>query len=336
MNIVILDDFQDAVRKLACASKLSDLPARVYTNNVKGVAQLSVRLRDAQILVLIGSRTEITAPLLDKLNKLKLIVQVGQVGPHLDVNACSERGIAVACGNSDPYPMAEMTWAAIMTAMRRLPQYIGNLKHGAWQQSGLKSLAMPSNFGLGQRLRGKCLGIWGYGRVGSLVANYAKAFGLNVLVWGGENSLSRAQADGLRCAPSKEILFQQSDILSLHLRHQIENKDIVQAQDLALMKPTSLLVNTASPWLISQDVLVTALNRGRPGMAVLDVFENEPLLQGNALLRLENCICLPHISDVEIEQYEALFSTAFDQIISYVKGTPTGLLNPGVLYGRRS
>lgn len=336
MNIVILDDFQDAVRKLACASKLNELPARVYTNNIKGVAQLSVRLRDAQILILIGSRTEITAPLLDKLSKLKLIVQVGQVGPHLDLNACSERGIAVSCGQSDPYAVAEMTWAAIMGAMRRLPQYIGNLKHGAWQQSGLKSMAMPPNFGLGQRMRGKCLGIWGYGRVGALVANYAKAFGLNVWVWGSDSALARAQADGLRCAPSREVLFQQSDILTLHLKHHIENKDLVIAQDLALMKPTSLLVNTASSWLISQDVLVTALNRGRPGMAVLDVFENEPLMQGNALLRLENCICLPHISDVEVEQYELLFSTAFDQVISYIKGTPTGLLNPAVLYGRRS
>lgn len=335
MNIVILDDFQDAVRKLRCADLLQDFSARVYTNNVKGVAQLAIRLKEAHIVVLIGSRTEITPALLDKLAKLKLIVQVGAMGPHLNIHACTERGIAVAHGSIDPYPHAELTWAAIMTAMRRLPQYISHLKHGAWQQSGLKAQAMPANFALGQRLRGKCLGIWGYEGSGVLISGYAKAFGLKVWVWGDQASQEKAKADGLEVAPNQTSFLQQVDILSLHLPFDQTHQHVITAQDLAMMKPTSLLVNTASPWLIAQDVLVAALNRGHPGMAVIDVFENEPLLQGNALLRLENCICLPHLADVEQEQYEMMFGTAFDQILHYIKGTPKGVLNPGVLYGRR-
>ena len=198
MNIVILDDYQDAVRKLQCASRLDAYSAKVYTNTVKGLGQLSVRLKDADIIVLIRERTQITRQLVEKLPRLKLIAQTGKVGSHIDITACTERGIAVAEGVGSPVAPAELTWALVMAAMRRLPQYISNLKHGAWQQSGLKSASMPSNFGIGSVLRGKTLGIWGYGKIGQLVASYGRAFGMNVRVWGREASRAKALAETAR------------------------------------------------------------------------------------------------------------------------------------------
>jgi D-3-phosphoglycerate dehydrogenase len=335
MNIVILDDYQDAVRKLKCASKLEDYPAKVYTNTVKGIGQLSVRLRDADVIVLIRERSHITRQLLEKLPRLRLIAQTGRVGAHIDVQACTERGIAVAEGVGSPVAPAELTWALIMAAMRRLPQYIGNLKHGAWQQSGMKSASMPPNFGLGLVLRGRTLGIWGYGKIGQLVAGYGKAFGMRVLVWGSQSSRARAEADGLQAAASREELFQESDVLSLHLRLSDETAGIVTLEDLGRMKPTSLLVNTSRAELIGQDALIAGLNRGRPGMAAVDVFESEPILQGHALLRLENCICTPHIGYVELDSYELYFGAAFDNVVNFIKGTPTNIVNPGALQVRR-
>jgi len=183
MNIIILDDYQDAVRKLPCASRLDGLSAKVYTNTVKGTGQLAVRLRDAEALVVIHERTHFPKALLEKLPKLRLICQIGRVGPHIDIEACTRLGIAVAECDTPPVAAAELTWALVMAAMRRLPQYIGNLKHGAWQQSGMKSASMPPNFALGTVLRGKTLGIWGYGKIGQLVAGYGKAFGMQVLIW---------------------------------------------------------------------------------------------------------------------------------------------------------
>jgi D-3-phosphoglycerate dehydrogenase len=335
MNIVILDDYQDVVRKLDCASKLDPYPAKVYTNTVKGLGQLAVRLKDAEILVLIRERTSIPRQLLEKLPRLKLISQTGKVSGHIDVAACTERGIAVAEGFGSPYAPSELTWALIMAAMRRLPQYIGNLKHGAWQQSGLKSSSMPTNFGLGQVLRGKTLGIWGYGKIGQLVAGYGKAFGMHVVVWGREASRQKALEDGHTVAESKDAFFESVDVLSLHLRLNEETHGIVKLTDLLRMKPTALLVNTSRAELIEAEALIAALNRGRPGMAAIDVFESEPILQGHALLRLENCICTPHIGYVEQDTYELYFGTAFDNVVNFIKGTPTNIVNPGALQVRR-
>lgn len=335
MNIVILDDYQDAVRKLRCASKLEAYPAKVYTNTVKGIGQLSVRLRDADVIVLIRERTQMTRQLLEKLPRLRMIAQTGRVGAHVDVQACTERGIAVAEGVGSPVAPAELTWALLMAAMRRLPQYISTLKHGGWQQSGMKSASMPSNFGLGVVLRGRTLGIWGYGRVGQLVAGYGKAFGMQVLVWGSQAAREQAVADGMQAATTREEVFSQSDILSLHLRLSDETAGIVTLEDLGRMKPTSLLVNTSRAELIASDALIAALNRGRPGMAAVDVFESEPILQGHALLRLENCICTPHIGYVELDSYEMYFGAAFDNVVNFIRGTPTNIVNPGALQVRR-
>lgn len=335
MNIVILDDYQDSVRKLNCATKLEKYQAKVYTNTVKGQGQLSIRLKDADVVVLISDRTPMTKQLIEKLPKLKLISLTGSVGSHVDVQACTERGIAVAQGQANPTAAAELTWALIMAAMRRLPQYIGNLKHGAWQQSGLKTGAMPNNFGLGSNLTGKSLGIWGYGNIGQLVAGYGKAFGMQVVIWGSESAHEKALLDGYTVAHSKEEFFAQCDVLSLHLQLNETTRYIVKHADLSLMKITALLVNTSHAELIETDALVSGLNRGRPGMAAVDVYEIEPILQGHALLRLENCICTPHIGYVEQSNYEMMFSTAFDNVLNFIKGTPTNIVNPGALQVRR-
>lgn len=331
MNIIILDDYQDAVRKLQCATKLDGLAAKVFTNTVKGTGQLAVRLRDAEALVLIRERTHFPRSLLEKLPKLRLICQTGPVGPHIDLEACTQRGIAVAEGLGSPYAPAELTWALVMAAMRRLPQYIGNLKHGAWQQAGLKSASMPVNFGLGMLLKGKTLGIWGYGRVGQLVAGYGKAFGMHVTVWGSEESRAQAKAEGCIPAPTREAFFEACDVLSLHLRLSDSTRGLITLDDLSRMKPTALLVNTSRAELLQDSALVAALNRGRPGMAAVDVFESEPILQGHPLLRLENAVCTPHIGFVEQDNYERLFSAAFDNLLNFIAGTPTNIVNPEAL-----
>jgi D-3-phosphoglycerate dehydrogenase len=331
VNIIILDDYQDAVRKLKCAQRLEQLNAKVFTNTVKGIGQLAVRLRDAEVLVLIRERTQFPRQLLEKLPKLKLISQTGRVGSHIDLETCTRLGIAVAEGVGSPVAPAELTWALIMSAMRRLPQYIGNLKHGAWQQSGLKSASMPPNFGLGMVLKGKTLGLWGYGKIGQMVAGYGRAFGMNVIVWGSEASREKARADGHQAADSREAFFETCDVLSLHLRLVDETRGIVGADDLARMKPTALLVNTSRAELVEEGALVSALNRGRPGMAAVDVFESEPILQGHPLLRLENAVCTPHIGYVEQDSYELYFSAAFDNVVNFINGTPTKLVNPEAL-----
>jgi len=335
MNIVILDDYQDAVRKLSCASKLSGHQVKVFTNTVKGQGQLAVRLKDAEILVLIRERTALPRAVLEKLPKLRLISQTGHAGSHIDLRACTELGIAVAEGTGSPVATAELTWALILSAMRRLPQYISNLKHGVWQQSGLRAASMPPNFGLGQVLQGKTLGIWGFGRIGQRVAQYGKAFGMQVKVWGSEDARHRAVAQGLEAANNREDFFTSVDVLSLHLRLTEATRGIVTPADLARMKPTSLLVNTARAEILEPESLLTGLNRGRPGMAAIDVFESEPILQGHALLRLENCICTPHIGYVEQSSYEHYFGSAFDNIVQYLQGTPTHIVNPGALQVRR-
>lgn len=335
MNIVILDDYQDAVRKLGCASRLDAYAAKVYTNTVKGIGQLSVRLKDADVIVLIRERTHISRQLIEKLPRLKMIAQTGRVGSHIDIAACTERGVVVSDGAGSAVAPAELTWALILAGMRRLPHYISNLKHGAWQQAGLKTASMPANFGIGSVLRGKILGIWGYGRIGKIVAGYGRVFGMEVRIWGSDASRSEALKDGFEAASTRRAFFSECDVISLHLRLTPQTQGIVSLETLSLMKPTSLLVNTSRAELIEPDALLAGLNRGRPGMAAIDVFESEPILQGHALLRLENCICTPHIGYVEQESYEQYFGAAFDNVLNFMRGMPSNIVNPGALQVRR-
>src|ERR1700744_1720904 len=271
MKIAILDDYQDAVRKLDCFHLLADHEVKVFNNTVRGLGQLASRLAEVEALVLIRERTRISSQLLDKLPRLRMISQTGKAGGHIEVDACTERGIAVLEGSGSPIAPAELTWALIMAAQRRIPQYVANLKQGAWQQSGLKTSALPPNFGLGQVLRGQTLGIWGYGKIGKLVAGYGKAFGMNVLIWGREHSREAASADGHSVAESREALFEQSDVLSLHLRLADDTRGIVTQEDLMRMKPTALLVNTSRAELLEENALVNALSHNRPGMGGVEV-----------------------------------------------------------------
>jgi D-3-phosphoglycerate dehydrogenase len=335
MKIAILDDYQDAVRKLDCFHLLADHEVKVFNNTVRGLGQLASRLAEVDALVLIRERTRITPQLLDKLPRLRMISQTGKVASHIDLAACTERGIAVLEGTGSPTAPAELTWALIMAAQRRIPQYVANLKQGAWQQSGLKTSAMPPNFGLGQVLRGQTLGIWGYGKIGRLLAGYGKAFGMNVLIWGREHSREAAQADGYSVAASREALFEQSDVLSLHLRLHDDTRGIVTEEDLMRMKPTALLVNTSRAELLEENALVNALSHNRPGMVAVDIYESEPILQGYSLLRMENVICTPHIGYVERESYEVYFTAAFQNILAFDAGDTASVANPEALQGGR-
>ncbi|MFM0285102.1 D-2-hydroxyacid dehydrogenase family protein [Paraburkholderia megapolitana] len=335
MKIAILDDYQDAVRKLDCFHLLADHEVKVFNNSVRGLGQLASRLSEIDALVLIRERTRINSQLLDKLPHLRMISQTGKVSSHIDLAACTERGIAVLEGTGSPTAPAELTWALIMAAQRRIPQYVANLKQGAWQQSGLKTSALPPNFGLGQVLRGQALGIWGYGKIGRLVAGYGKAFGMNVLIWGREHSLDAARADGYGIADSREALFEQSDVLSLHLRLHDDTRGIVRQEDLLRMKPTALLVNTSRAELLEENALVNALSKNRPGMVAIDVYESEPILQGYSLLRMENVICTPHIGYVERESYELYFGAAFRNILAFDSGDLSSVANPDALQGGR-
>ena len=334
MKISILDDYQDAVRKLDCFTLLSGHDVKIFNNTVKGAGQLGVRLADSEALVLIRERTRINRDLLNKLPKLKLIAQTGRAGPHVDIEACTERGVVVVDGAGAPAAAAELTWALLMAAMRRLPQYISNLKHGVWQQSGLKSSSDPPNHGLGDLLAGKTLGIWGFGKIGRMVAGYGTAFGMNVLVWGREGSRTAAREQLFDVAADRHEFFAKSDVITLHLRLNDETRGLVTLEDLQAMKRTALLVNTSRAELIVQGALIQALNGGRPGLAAVDVFESEPPLAGHQLLRMENVVCTPHIGFVEKTGYEAMFAGAFKNILAYETGEPTNVVNPDALKRR--
>ena len=322
MNITILDDYHDTLRTLDCFKKLSGHAIEIWNDHVQEVDALVRRLQDTEALVLIRERTQIRAPLLQRLGKLRLISQ-RSVYPHIDVEACTELGIIVSSSqhaDTPSYATAELTWGLVLAAMRQIPQQMSALKAGKWQ------------IGVGHSLRGKTLGIYGYGRIGSVVAGYGKAFGMNVLVWGREEARQRAPRDGYAVAFSKETFFSECDVLSLHMRLVEGTRGIVTAQDLSRMKPTALLVNTSRAPLIEPGALIAALQSGRPGMAAVDVYEEEPVLDtGYPLFALQNVVCTPHIGYVTRDEYEIQFSDIFDQIVSYAAGKPINVVNPIVL-----
>ena len=318
MKIVILDDFQDAVRTLDCFSKLDGHDVTVYNDSVTDVDVLAQRFQDADALVLIRERTAIGEALLSRLPNLKLIAQTGRGMPHLDLAACTRHGVLVTSGGGSPTATAELTWGLVLAATRRIPQEVSSMKAGRWQ----------SHMGIG--LSGRTLGIFGYGKIGSVVSGYGRAFGMKVIVWGREGSLTRAAADGYETVSSQTALFEQSDVLCLHVKLAHETRGIVTAANLAAMKPTAVLVNTSRADLIEAGALVAALKAGRPGMAAVDVYETEPTVD-HPLLQLENAICTPHIGYVEKDSYELFFGSVFDRLLAYSAGHPFDVANPEVL-----
>jgi D-3-phosphoglycerate dehydrogenase / 2-oxoglutarate reductase len=326
VKVSILDDYFDTIRTLDCFRMLSGHDVKVWNDHVQDNDVLAERLADTEALVLIRERTQIRTPLLERLPKLKLISQ-RSVFPHIDIDSCTRLGIVVSSSqhaDTPSYATAEFTWGLVLAAMRQIPQQMASLKSGHWQT------------GVGYSLRGKTLGIYGYGRIGAVVAGYGKAFGMNVLVWAREKAQAAARADGYATADSKEAFFEQCDVLSLHMRLVDATRGIVKAEDLARMKPTALLVNTSRAPLVEPNALVNALRAGRPGMAAVDVYEKEPLRDVNdPLLTMDNVVATPHIGYVTRDEYQLQFTDIFEQITAYAAGSPINVANPDVMGKRR-
>jgi D-3-phosphoglycerate dehydrogenase len=322
MKISILDDYFDTLRTLPCYRKLDGHDVTVWTDHVQDTGTLAGRLRDTEALVLFRERTQIRAPLLERLPKLKLISQ-RSVYPHIDVDACTRLGIVLSSSQhpgTPSYAAAELTFGLVLDSLRLIPQHVAALKSGQWQ------------IGIGQTLRGKTLGIYGYGRIGAVVASYGRAFGMKVIAWARPASLDKARADGHTSAASKEAFFEACDVMTLHMRLVDATRNIVTAADLARMKPEALLVNTSRAPLIAPGALLEALRKGRPGFAAVDVYEQEPVRDpGYPLLNMPNVICTPHLGYVTREEYETQFTDIFDQIVAYAAGQPINVINPEVL-----
>ena len=326
MKVTILDDYHDTLRSLACFAKLAGHDVRIWNDHLQDTDALAERLKATEALVLIRERTEIRTPLLERLPRLRLISQ-RSVWPHIDIDTCTRLGIVVSSNthaDTPSYATAELTWGLILATARQIPQQMAALKAGRWQT------------GVGTTLRGKTLGLYGWGRIAHVVAAYGRAFGMDVLVWGREASLLRARQEGFTVAASKAAFFAQCDVLCLHMRLVEATRHIVTASDLARMKPTALLVNTSRAALIAPGALVGALRAGRPGFAAVDVFEQEPVSGSDyPLLALDNVVATPHIGYVSREEYELQFADIFDQIVAYAAGTPLNVVNPEVLNQRR-
>src|SRR5215470_4446509 len=322
MKVTILDDYHDTVRSLPCFSKLSGHDVTICNDHVQDTDALVKRLRDTDALVLIRERTAIRTPLLERLPRLRLISQ-RSVWPHIDIETCTRLGIIVSSNmhaDTPSYATAELTWGLILAAARQIPQQMASLKAGRWQK------------GVGTTLRGATLGLYGWGRIAHVVAGYGRAFGMNVLVWAREASRQRAGEEGFAVAHSKAAFFADCDVISLHMRLVDATRHIVTAHDLARMKPTALLVNTSRAPLIEPGALVAALRAGRPGLAAVDVYEDEPLIDTtHPLLNMPNVVCTPHLGYVSRDEYETQFTDIFDQITAYAAGTPTNVVNPDVL-----
>lgn len=321
MKIAIIDDYQDAFRKLECSKKLAGHELIAFTDTEKDPAKLAARIGDADVLVLTQQRSKLPRAVIEKLPKLKLISQTGRNANHIDIAACTEKGIVVSAGGAgNPNPTAELAWALILAALRRIPQEVRRLQDGQWQGS------------VGTGLAGKTLGIYAYGRIGSLVAQVGKAFGMRVWCWGREGSTAKARAAGYEVASSREAFFAESDVISLHLPLNDGTRGIVTAEDLARMKPSALIVNTSRAPIIAKDALVAALKAGRPGRAAIDVYEDEPVLNANhPLIGMDNVVCTPHLGYVEEATYEAYYSAAVEQILAFIAGKPINVANPDVL-----
>lgn len=313
MKIAILDDYQDVVRHLKCFSMLNEHEVKVFNSKAVGVGQLAIRLSQFEVLVLNRERTSLNRALLSKLPKLRLISQTGKVSGHIDLEACKDLNITVMEGVGDPYAPAELTWGLILASSRKIPQYATYLQEGLWQTSSLH----PTQNQLGRVLHGRKIGIWGYGRIGKLVAQYARAFQMKVEIWGSIDSRTQAAKDGFSASESKADFFRTCDIISLHLRLNDETRYIVQQDDLCSMKKDALFVNTSRAELIEPNALETALNLGHPGFAALDVFESEPLSQEYSLRGKENVLLTPHVGYVEQDSYESYFSAAFQNILAF-------------------
>jgi D-3-phosphoglycerate dehydrogenase len=320
MKVVISDDYQDCIRGLDCFAKMADHEVVIHNDTVKDTDAIAARYAEAEAVVLIRERTPITDEILEKLPNLKLIAQTARGANHIDLEACTRRGIAVAAGGGNKNVTAELTWGLILAAARNIPQEVQSLKSGGWQIT------------LGTRLQGKTLGIYAYGGIGNIVAKAGAVFGMNISVWGREGSRERSTADGFEMAASREAFFEGADIVSIHIPLRGGARGIITAEDLGRMKPDALFVNTSRAGLVEEGALYAALKAGQPGRAAVDVYEDEPVLNADhPLVGLDNCLCTPHLGYVSKESLEEYVGGAFDRIVAFAEGNPIDIINPEVL-----
>ena len=317
MKIAVIDDYQGAFKKVKAYPKLEGHEVAVYNDTEKNAEKLAARLANADVVVLTQQRSPFPRALIERLPKLKLISQTGRNAYHIDLGACTERGIVVSAGGgSSPNPTAELTWAIILAGLRHIPEEVQRMKEGKWQGT------------IGVGLNGKTLGVYACGRIGSIVAGVGRAFGMKVVCWGRESSTARARELGYEIATSREAFFETADIVSLHLPLNKDTRGIVTAQDLARMKPSAMIVNTSRGPIIAEGALEQALKQGRPGMAAIDVYEAEPVNDANhPLLKMRNVICTPHLGYVEERIYESIYGAAIDQIVAFAQGKPINVVN---------
>jgi D-3-phosphoglycerate dehydrogenase len=323
MKIIVIDDYPDVFRTLACYGRLRGHEVVIHNDTEKDPARLAQRLEGAEAVLLTQQRSRVPRELVEKLGTVKLLSQTGRNTSHVDLAACTEKGIMVCAGGTgSPSPTAELTWAIILAALRSIPHEVQRLKEGHWQST------------VGTGLRGRTLGIYAFGKIGSLVAKVGRAFDMEVVCWGREGSTARAKAAGFEVAASREAFFEAADVLSIHLPLNKETRGIVTAADLARMKPTALFVNTSRAPIVAAGALAEALGKGRPGFAAIDVFEDEPVLGADhPLLKMKNVLCTPHLGYCERTTYESYYGSAVEQIIAYAAGKPINIANPDVVKG---
>lgn len=320
MKITILDDYQGIIKELNCFSLLEGQEVQILNYTEKNPVLLAEKLADTSILVLTRERTEVDEKLLSLLPNLKLISQTGKISNHLNLDDCTKFKVLVAEGVGSPIAPAELTWALLMNTVRQIPQAIEGMKNGQWQVN------------IGSTVYGKTIGIWGYGKIGQKIAQYAKVFGAKVLVWGSEASRQKAVSDGFEQAHSKEAFFKNADVVTLHLRLNENTLEIVKESDLKLMKDDAVLINTARAELIEKGALLVSLKAGKPKYAGLDVYMEEPIYDtGFEFLQFPTVVCTPHIGYVERNGYELYFGKAFENVINFINGNPTNIANPELL-----
>lgn len=321
MIIAIPDDYQQLVATLDCYAQLAVHDVRIFQGPACNADELAQQLNDAEAVALIRERTSITRELIERLPRLRHIAQTGRSTHHVDVAACTAHGITVSAGtHASAHTIAEYTWALILASRRDIVGQVQTMRRGEWRHR------------LGLGIHGKTLGIHGFGKIGSLVGQIGKSFGMRVITWGGEESRRRALESGCEFAAGKRDLYAQSDVLSLNLRLSERTRHSITADDLGAMKSSALLVNTARAEIIAPGALVAALERGRPGYAAVDVFENEPVLRGeHPLLKMDNVVCTPHSAWIEKEMFESYFGEAFANLVKFAQGAPANLVNPAAV-----
>ena len=319
MKIAVIDDYQDAFRKSKAFAKLKGHDVQVYNDTETDPEKLAARLKDAEAIVLTQQRSPLPRTVIDRLPKLKMISQTGRNAYHIDLAACAEKGITVSAGGGGgPNATAELTWALILAHLRHIPQEVQRMKDGKWQHT------------VGVGLKGKTLGVYAYGKIGSIVANVGRAFGMKVVCLGREASTAKARQDGFEATQDRKAFFENADIVTIHLPLNKDTRGIVTAEDLARMKPSAVLVNTSRAPIVAEGALVAALKKGRPGSAAVDVYESEPVLnREHPLIGMDNVTCTPHLGYVEEGGYEAIYGTAIDQLVAYAEGKPINVVETG-------